>query len=97
VLAPTRELARQTETVLLALGDYMKVNVFLVVGGEKVRDMMAVLNSGVHVVVGKDPILNTCAHNRCTLINSVNNKIFQPANDNIDQGMIQFPVEVYNF
>ena len=54
VLAPTRELARQTETVLLALGDYMKVNVFLVVGGEKVRDMMAALNSGVHVVVGKD-------------------------------------------
>ena len=54
VLAPTRELARQTETVLLSLGDYMKVNVFLVVGGEKVRDMMSALNSGVHVVVGKD-------------------------------------------
>lgn len=54
MLAPTRELARQTETVLLALGDYMKVNVFLVVGGERVRDMMATLNSGVHVVVGKN-------------------------------------------
>ena len=54
MLAPTRELARQTETVLLALGDYMKVNVFLVVGGERVRDMMATLNSDVHVVVGKN-------------------------------------------
>ena len=40
--------------VLLALGDYMKVKVFLVVGGEKVGDMMAVLDSGVHVVVGEN-------------------------------------------
>ena len=54
MLSPTRELARQTEMVLLALGDYMKVKVFLVVGGEKVGDMMAVLDSGVHVVVGEN-------------------------------------------
>lgn len=54
MLSPTRELARQTEMVLLALGDYMKAKVFLVVGGEKVRDMMATLDSGVHIVVGKN-------------------------------------------
>ena len=40
--------------VLLALGDYMKTKVFLVVGGEKVGDMMATLHSGVHVVVGEN-------------------------------------------
>lgn len=54
MLSPTRELARQTEMVLLALGDYMKTKVFLVVGGEKVGDMMATLHSGVHVVVGEN-------------------------------------------
>lgn len=54
MLSPTRELARQTEMVLLALGDYMRTKIFLVIGGEKVRDMMAALDSGVHVVVGEN-------------------------------------------
>ena len=57
MLSPTRELARQTEMVLLALGDYIKAKVFLVVGGEKVRDMMATLDSGVHIVVGKNHLM----------------------------------------
>ena len=57
MLSPTRELARQTEMVLLALGDYMKAKVFLVVGGEKVVDMMAELDSGVHLVVGKNLLI----------------------------------------
>ena len=69
MLSPTRELARQTEMVLLALGDYMKAKVFLVVGGEKVGDMMVALNSGVHVVVGERIIVCTsqCTFNTCTL------------------------------
>ena len=53
VLAPTRELARQSQTVVLALGDYLDVDCYLVVGGEKVQDMKQTLNSGVHVVVGR--------------------------------------------
>jgi len=52
VLAPTRELARQIHTVILAMGDYLEVEAYLVVGGESVRDMIRRLNTGVHVVVG---------------------------------------------
>lgn len=52
VLAPTRELARQIHTVILAMGDYLEVESYLVVGGESVRDMIRRLNTGVHVVVG---------------------------------------------
>ena len=52
ILSPTRELARQTQTVVLALGDYLGVDCYLVVGGEKVIDMKQRLGSGVHVVVG---------------------------------------------
>ena len=52
ILSPTRELARQTQTVVLALGDYLGVDCYLVVGGEKVIDMKRRLGSGVHVVVG---------------------------------------------
>ncbi|CAM6010742.1 unnamed protein product [Sphagnum balticum] len=52
VLAPTRELARQIEKVMQALGDYLQVKVHACVGGTSVREDQRILQSGVHVVVG---------------------------------------------
>ncbi|KAJ3691984.1 hypothetical protein LUZ60_012334 [Juncus effusus] len=52
VLAPTRELAQQTEKVMKALGDYLGVKVHACVGGTSVREDQRVLTHGVHVVVG---------------------------------------------
>ena len=59
ILSPTRELARQTQTVMLALGDYLRVESYLVVGGERVSDMRQRLNSGIQVIVGKS-YTSTC-------------------------------------
>ncbi len=33
ILSPTRELAQQTEKVILAVGDYMNVNAHACIGG----------------------------------------------------------------
>jgi len=52
VLAPTRELAQQIQKVVLALGDYLNIECYGAVGGTSVRDGMAILQAGVHVVVG---------------------------------------------
>ncbi|CAI9105673.1 OLC1v1004651C1 [Oldenlandia corymbosa var. corymbosa] len=52
VLAPTRELAQQIRTVMLALGDHLKAKVHACVGGTSVREDRLVLSAGVHVVVG---------------------------------------------
>jgi len=52
ILAPTRELASQIQKVLDALGDYLGVRAYACIGGTRVRDDMAFLQSGVHVVVG---------------------------------------------
>jgi len=52
ILAPTRELAQQIQKVVLALGDYLGVKCHSCIGGTKVRDDIAKLQSGVHVVVG---------------------------------------------
>jgi translation initiation factor 4A len=52
ILAPTRELAQQIHKVVAAIGDYMKVKVHACVGGTAVRDDIAALRDGVHVVVG---------------------------------------------
>jgi hypothetical protein len=52
VLAPTRELAVQIRDVMSALGDYMGVKVHACVGGTAVREDVAALRDGVHVVIG---------------------------------------------
>ncbi len=52
MLAPTRELARQIEKVMRALGDYLQVKAHACVGGTSVREDQRILQSGVHVVVG---------------------------------------------
>ncbi|KAF9353194.1 translation initiation factor eIF4A [Mortierella sp. AD094] len=52
ILAPTRELAQQIQKVVIALGDFMKVQCHACIGGTVVRDDMKTLSDGVHVVVG---------------------------------------------
>ncbi|KAF9398006.1 translation initiation factor eIF4A [Mortierella sp. AD011] len=52
ILAPTRELAQQIQKVVIALGDFMKVQCHACIGGTNVREDMKTLSDGVHVVVG---------------------------------------------
>lgn len=52
ILSPTRELAEQSQKVLLALGDYMNVQCHSCIGGKSVRDDIRRLEYGVHVVSG---------------------------------------------
>lgn len=52
VLAPTRELAKQTQKVMLALADYMGAKCYACVGGTRLSEDVAMLQSRQHVVVG---------------------------------------------
>lgn len=52
VLAPTRELARQTHAVMRSLGEYCGINAVLLVGGASMKDSTAQLKAGAHVAVG---------------------------------------------
>lgn len=48
-LSPTRELAAQTEKVILAMGNYMNINVHSCIGGKSVGEDIRKLENGVHV------------------------------------------------
>jgi translation initiation factor 4A len=52
VLAPTRELAVQTQRVALALGDYLQLKCHLCIGGTARRDDVERLREGQHIVIG---------------------------------------------
>lgn len=52
ILAPTRELAQQIQSVVAVLGERMGAVCHVCVGGTNVREDLTRLESGVHVVVG---------------------------------------------
>jgi ATP-dependent RNA helicase len=52
ILSPTRELASQTERVMLAIGDHLNVQVHACIGGKSIGEDIRRLENGVHVVSG---------------------------------------------
>ena len=52
ILAPTRELAQQTQRVVLDIGQYMNVRCHACIGGRRAYKDVRKLERGVHVVVG---------------------------------------------
>lgn len=52
ILAPTRELATQIQSVILALGDYMNVSCHACIGGTSVGEDIRKLEAGVQVITG---------------------------------------------
>ncbi|KAL1931974.1 hypothetical protein VTP01DRAFT_9030 [Rhizomucor pusillus] len=64
ILAPTRELALQIQKVVLALGDFMGIECHACIGGTNVREDIAKLQSGCHVVVGTPGRVFDMIHNR---------------------------------
>lgn len=52
ILSPTRELATQTEKVILAIGDYINVQAHACIGGKSIGEDIRKLEHGVHVVSG---------------------------------------------
>ncbi|KAI8048635.1 ATP-dependent RNA helicase FAL1 [Syncephalis plumigaleata] len=52
VLSPTRELATQIQSVVLALGDYMNVQCHACIGGTSIGEDIRKLDHGQHIVSG---------------------------------------------
>ncbi|KAL6580561.1 hypothetical protein OROMI_008585 [Orobanche minor] len=52
ILSPMRELAVQTEKVILAIGEYINVQAHACIGGKSVGEDIRKLEHGVHVVSG---------------------------------------------
>ena len=52
ILSPTRELATQIQSVVLALGDYMNVQCHACIGGTSIGEDIKKLDYGQHVVSG---------------------------------------------
>lgn len=52
IMSPTRELAQQIQSVVLALGDYMNVQCHACIGGTSISEDIKKLDHGQHIVSG---------------------------------------------
>jgi translation initiation factor 4A len=97
VLAPTRELALQIQKVILALGDYLGVKCHSCVGGTVVRNDMARLQDGVHVVVGTPGRVNDLITRRFLKMDSVCLFVLDEADEMLSRGFKDQIYEIYRF
>jgi translation initiation factor 4A len=93
VLAPTRELAQQIQKVFIALGDYMEAQCHACIGGTNVREDMAKLQSGVHVVVGTPGRVSDMINRRALQTRSIKIFVLDEADEMLSRG---FKDQIYD-
>jgi len=95
ILAPTRELAQQIQKVVVALGDYMNVECMACVGGTNVREDMAKLQEGVHVVVGTPGRVFDMINRRALKTDSIKIFCLDEADEMLSRGFTDQIYEVF--
>jgi len=97
ILAPTRELAQQIQKVVLALGDYMNVQVHACVGGTAVRDDIRTLQAGVHVVVGTPGRVYDMINRRALRLDSIRQFFLDEADEMLSRGFKDQIYDIFKF
>lgn len=97
ILAPTRELAQQIVKVIIAIGDYMSVQVHACVGGTAVRDDIRTLQQGVHIVVGTPGRVGDMINRRALRTDEVKLFVLDEADEMLSRGFKDQIYEVFRF
>lgn len=97
ILSPTRELAEQTQKVLLALGDYMKVQIQCCIGGKSVEDDVRVLNHGVHIISGTPGRVFDMIQRRAFKTRSIKLLIIDEADEMLTKGFKDQVYDIYRY
>lgn len=97
VLAPTRELAVQTQHVMMSLGDYMNVQVHACIGGTKVGEDVKKLDHGQHVVVGTPGRVFDMIRRRTLRCQDVRMLILDEADEMLSRGFKEQIYDIYRY
>lgn len=93
LLAPTRELAQQIQKVVVALGDYMKIECMACIGGTVVREDMRRLEQGVHIVVGTPGRVFDMINRRALNVTHIKQFVLDEADEMLSRG---FKDQIYD-
>ena len=97
VLSPTRELAVQIQTVMLALGDYMNVQVHACIGGSNVGEDIRKLDHGQHVVSGTPGRVFDMIRRRNLRTRNIKMLVLDEADELLNQGFKEQIYDIYRY
>lgn len=97
VLSPTRELATQIRSVMLALGDHMNVLCHACIGGTSISEDMKKLDYGQHVVSGTPGRVFDMIRRRNLRTRSIKMLILDEADEMLNRGFKEQIYDVYRY
>eukprot|EP00854_Cymbomonas_tetramitiformis_P015744 gene15744-18669_t len=97
VLSPTRELANQTEKVVLAVGDFMNVQAHACIGGKSIGEDIRKLEYGVHIVSGTPGRVFDMIKRRTLRTRSINVLVLDEADEMLSKGFKEQIYDVYRY
>ncbi|RAL54636.1 hypothetical protein DM860_001764 [Cuscuta australis] len=97
ILSPTRELAAQTEKVILAIGDHINIQVHACVGGKSVGEDIRKLEHGVHVVSGTPGRVCDMIKRRTLRTRAIKLLILDESDEMLSRGFKEQIYDVYRY
>ncbi|KZV48823.1 putative methyltransferase-like protein 15-like [Dorcoceras hygrometricum] len=97
ILSPTRELASQTEKVILAIGDYISVQAHACIGGKSVGEDIRKLEHGVQVVSGTPGRVCDMIKRRTLRTRSIKLLILDESDEMLSRGFKDQIYDVYRY
>ena len=97
VLSPTRELAEQTQKVMLALGDYMSVQCHACIGGKSIGEDVRRLDYGVQVVSGTPGRVFDMIRRRNLRTRALKMLVIDEADEMLNRGFKEQIYDIYRY
>lgn len=97
VLSPTRELATQIQSVVLALGDYMNVQCHACIGGTSIGEDIRKLEYGQHIVSGTPGRVFDMIRRRCLRTRNIKMLVLDEADELLNKGFKDQIYDVYRY
>ncbi len=93
ILAPTRELALQSQKVVMSIGTYLDITVHASIGGTSIREDYDAFRSGVQIIVGTPGRVFDMIERRALKTDGIKMFILDEADEMLSSG---FKEQIYN-
>ncbi|RYH30436.1 DEAD/DEAH box helicase [archaeon] len=97
VLSPTRELAEQTQKVLLSIGDFMNVQCHACIGGKSIGEDIRRLDYGVQVVSGTPGRVYDMIQRKNLRTKNVKMLVIDEADEMLNRGFKEQIYDIYRY
>lgn len=97
VLSPTRELAEQTQKVVLSIGDFMNVQCHACIGGKSIGEDIKRLDSGVQIVSGTPGRVYDMIQRRNLRTRNIKMLIIDEADEMLNAGFKEQIYDIYRY